>query len=357
MNIYDALNQGDGSLKEPHFTSLLFYLFKVSKDEFPENSFLDLFIERFAPGYPNSNECDFDLETDIKIEEILIHSNLRRDTDIVVFLRQKGLLRIINIENKITNLSYQSNQIFEQHSILSSLYPNAEIKNILILPFSSEQIILQNENVSVIYWLDDKNSLIEAISGYINETIDKNNLKPERLHFLKSFLGLFEKFSFILEQDRLSNENMPRGPRNILRLTMFEYLSDIANNWENRFVEDPENVRVSQLLQEFERVVIADLREDFPENCEEKIAKFKRGALEAQPKIMTINERNRIHFNITNPNVKKLFYYPDAPNGNYAGRWKDERIKPLRLMNEEDQYLIYWKDSVTNDIQTDIYIP
>jgi hypothetical protein len=60
MNIYDALNQGDGSLREPHFTSLLFYLFKHSKDEFPNQSFLDFFITRYAPGFPRTNECEFD---------------------------------------------------------------------------------------------------------------------------------------------------------------------------------------------------------------------------------------------------------------------------------------------------------
>jgi hypothetical protein len=110
------------------------------------------------------------------------------------------------------------------------------------------------------------------------------------------------------------------------------------------------------LLQKFQEIVISDLRIDFPDKYEEMIAKFKRGALEAQPKIMTINERNRIHFNIFNPNDKKLFYYPDAPNGNYHGRWKETRIKPLRLMDENNQYIIFWKNNQTNDIETTIYI-
>lgn len=359
MNIYDALNQGDGSLKEPHFTSLLFYLFKVSKDEFPNHSFLDIFINRYAPEFPNSTECEFDLETDIKIEEILFYHNLRRDTDIIIFLRHNGTLKIINIENKISNLAIQNDQISDQHNLLSALYPNSEIVNILILPYSMEENTILGPNVSIIYWYAENSSLIEAISDYINDITNNNDLLPEKLHFLNSCLGLFNKFSYVLEQERLSNENMPRGPRNILRHSMYQYLSNIADNWENEnyFPENPENVTVSQLLLVFERDVQAHMEIDFPNNYYEKLAKFRRGAYEAQPKIVTINEKNRVSFNISNPNDKRLFYYPDSPDGNNLVRWKDRRIKPIRLMNEDNQYLIYWKDNQTNDIRTDIYAP
>jgi hypothetical protein len=357
MNIYDALNQGDGSLKEPHFTSLLFYLFKVSKEEFPNQSFLDLFINRYVPGLPNSAQCEFDLETDIKIEEILINNNLRRDTDIIIFLRQNGNLKILNIENKISHLAFQNDQISDQHNLLSALYPNSEIASTLILPYSIGQNINFDRNVHVIYWHAEHHSLISLISEYVNEIAANYEIQIEKLYFLYSCLGLFDKFSYVLEQDRLSNENMPRGPRNNYRYSMFQYLSDIANRWEHIFLENSENVTVSELLIKFEELVSENLQEDFPDSYNEKIAKFKRGTHEAQPKVMTINERNRVSFGINNPNDKRLFYYPDSADGNNLESWKDRRIKPIRLMNEDIQYLIYWKDIQTNDIRTDIYIP
>ena len=357
MNIYDALNQGDGSLREPHFTSLLFYLFKHSKDEFPNQSFLDIFITRYAPEFPRTNECEFDLETDIKIEEILFHNNLRRDTDIIVLLRHNGILKILNIENKINNLAFQNDQISDQHNLLSALYPNSEILNILILPYSVDENINLGNNINKIYWHAENSSLIQEISGYINDITTNNDLLPENLHFLNSCLGLFNKFSYVLEQDRLSNENMPRGPRNILRCSMYQYLANIAYKWETKFPGNTENITVSQLLSVFEEDVRNDMEIDFPNNYNEKLAKFKRGAYEAQPKIMTINEKNRVSFYISNPNDKRLFYYPDSSDGNNLGRWKDRRIKPIRLMNEDNQYLIYWKDNQTNDIRTDIYVP
>lgn len=358
MNIYDALNQGDGSLREPHFTSLLFYILKHSKEEFPDQSFLDLFITKYAPDFPITTECEFDLETDIKIEEILLHNNFRRDTDIIVLLRNNGLLKILNIENKINNLAFQNDQISDQHNLLSALYPNSEILNILILPYSVAENINNGNNINIIYWYAENNSLIQIISDYINDITTNNDLLPENLHFLNSCLGLFNKFSFVLEQDQLSNENMPRGPRNILRHSMYQYLSNIAANWETEFLGNTENVTVRQLLSQFEKDVRNDMEVDFPNDYNEKLAQFRRGALEAQPKIMTINEKNRVSFKvISNPNVKLLFYYPDSHDGNNLGRWKDRRIKPIQLMNEDNQYLIYWKDNQTNEIRTEIYVP
>ena len=357
MNIYDALNQGDGSLKEPHFTSLLFYLFKVSKEEFPNRSFLDSFINKYLSEFPRSTECDFDLETDIKIEKILSHENLRRDTDIIIFLRCNGIVRIINIENKISNLAYKSNQIHDQQQLLSNLYPNTEIINILLLPYASDSIIDLSENLKIIYWYGEENSLIDIISEYISDIAINNDLQTEKLYFLKSCLGLFNQFSQVLEQDRLSITNMVRGPRNIYRHSMFDYLSQIANAWEVIFHQNPENITVNDLLIKFGEMVSNDLQNDYPNTYIDMIAKFKKGAYEAQPKIVTINEKNRVHFGINNSYDKQLFYYPDAEDGMIPGKWINRRIKPLRLMNENNQYMIYWKDLFTGTLQSAIYIP
>ena len=70
---------------------------------------------------------------------------------------------------------------------------------------------------------------------------------------------------------------------------------------------------------------------------------------------MTINEKLRIHFGRMNSTEKQLFYYPDAPNGNYSGRWKDIRIKPLNRLDEEKEYVIFWKNSESNEIETSIF--
>lgn len=356
MNLFDALNHGDASLKEPHLTSLLFYIFKETKNEFPESSFLDYFIQSYLNQSTTTRDCNlFDAESDIKIEEILTDNDSRKDSDITIYLKQNNDLTIVNIENKISNGSYQNGQVQEQARLLRTNNPGAVIKNILLLPYANEQAINLEGEITLIYWLAENNSLIQKYSEYLSSIIDNIDRNSNKYHFLKSSEGFLLSFANMLEQDRLSNENAPRGPRNVLRHTMYEYLEIIKNDWDNIFQNNPENVTVSELLQKFEELVVNDLRIDDPLNADEKIAKFRRGALEAQPKIMTINEKNRIHFGINNPNDKQLFYYPDSPNGNYAGKWRNTRIKPLSRLTEENEYIIFWKNSETNEVETSIY--
>ena len=133
MNFFHALNQGDASLKEPHFTSLLFYIFRETTIYYPSSSFLDFFIDSFIKQTPTTKDCDsFDVETDIKIEEILTDGALRKDLDISIYLRKSEKLTIINIENKINNVAYVPGQIQEQASLLSNNNPYAiNIENIL----------------------------------------------------------------------------------------------------------------------------------------------------------------------------------------------------------------------------------
>lgn len=356
MNFFNALNQGDASLKEPHFTSLLFYIFKETTSYFPNSSFLDFFIESFLNRTPTTRDCDsFDIETDIKIEEILTDGNHRKDSDITVFLKKSNNLTIINIENKINNSSYSAGQIQEQARLLRVKYPSVkDIKNILLLPYSSNQDLDLHGGINVIYWFSECNSLIEKYGEYIATKIDENECNPIHYRFLKNTEELFLSFANILEQKILSDSNALRGPRNIYRSSMYEYLEMIQNDWDDIFV-DPENVFVNDLLEEFDRRVTTDITHDDNLNAEEKIARFRNGALEAQTKLMTINERNRIHFGITNSKEKQLFYYPDSPKGNYNSKWKNTRIKPLTKLTEDSEYVIFWKNNDSKDIETSIY--
>lgn len=353
MNLYDALNQGDASLKEPHFTSLLYYLFKETHVVYKRKSLLEIFIKKYFENIPSPFECDFDPETDLRIEEILNDGKLRRDTDIIVFIKQNSKLIILNIENKISNSSFQIDQLGDQSNLLKTKFPHAEIHNVLLLPFYSESIRIQLENINIVYWLSEENSLCDLIYRYLQDLTLGESENFEYRGFFESIGNLISKFSLVLEQIRMSSDNTPRGPRNVYRHSMEVYLTQIAEEWHSIFAQKINNVKVSDLLTEFEERVTRDLTEDYPDSFAEKIDKFKRGALEAQPKIMTINEKKRIHFGVTNSSVKRIFYYPESLDGNYQSRWKNERIEPLRLLRENLPYAIYWKDSKTGELKTD----
>jgi hypothetical protein len=353
MNIYDALNQGDASLREPHFTSLLYYLFKETQVVFKEKSLLEVFIDNYFEKIPPPHECNFDPEIDLRIEEILNDGKLRRDTDIIIFLKQKSKLTIINIENKISNSSFQIKQLEDQSNLLKTKFPNAEVHNVLLLPFFSKSVKIQLENINVVYWFSDENSLCDLIYRYVQDLTLIQSDNTVNIGFFQSIGNLISNFSSVLEQIRMSSDNTPRGPRNVYRHSMEVYLNQIAEDWHSIFADKINNVKVSDLLIEFEKRVTRDLTDDYPDSFSEKIDKFKRGALEAQPKIMTINEKKRIHFGVTNSRAKRIFYYPESLDGNYQSRWKNERIEPLKLLRENLPYAIYWKDSKTGELKTD----
>jgi len=351
MNIYEALNQGDASIRETHLTSLLYYMFKETHRRQPSNSLLSHFITTYLPELKIHSFEKINVETDIKIEEILRYDNLRRDTDITIHIKQHDQLTIVNIENKIYHQAFQQDQISQQVSLLKKTYSPCDVSSILILPFQ----IKETYTNQTVYWYSESNSLIKSINSYLDDFIKNNSLSIENQIFIRSCIAFLNSFENTIEQDNLNIKGQSRGPKNILRQTMFEYLTEISNNWDNLFPNKHETVTVQQLLDVFNKKVCNDIIEDFPEDSTERIAKFRRGALEAQPKIATINERNRIHFNVTNNIDKQLFYYPDAPDGNLKETWKNTRIKPLSKMHEKENYIIFWKNLDTNNIEETIF--
>lgn len=137
---------------------------------------------------------------------------------------------------------------------------------------------------------------------------------------------------------------------------LFEYLTEIAGQW-NTYFDEPNDVTISELVRLFDKLVTEDLIRVFGDEAEEwMIPQFRRGASKAQPKIGIINEINRIHFHIRNDQDKRLFVYPQYPDGQYRGamKWPDLIVKPIELLTEaerESNFVIFWKDGA-NQVQT-----
>ncbi|WP_273212243.1 PD-(D/E)XK nuclease family protein [Runella zeae] len=349
LNFFDALNQGDASLKEAHLTSLLFYLFKETYTSDPQNSLISFFLSQYLGHSDDDYISRFDVETDLKVEQILQFEGKRRDCDITIHLKYPDRSYVVNIENKINTTAYQPKQISEQEELLKRKYPEAVIKNVLILPYKIEAVNFKNQIARIIYWFNDECSLVNVISSYL----EKSSTLPKALS--QSFMDFFNAFGDNLEQTLLADEKSTRGPKNKYAKSMYEYLSTIAQRWESYFTA-PDDVKVKDLLEVFERIVKEDIEAVHPVfEVKAMLDKFRRGALEAQPKIMTINEKNRIHFNIADTTAKRLFYYPDYPNGDYNEKWREVRIKPLKNMTESKDYLVIWKEKKTGETKTQAY--
>lgn len=338
MSLFKALNYGDASISERHLTSVLFYLFN-SDEIITENSFLPSFIRKYIPSFYQYYTVE-----SIKIEEILRDSNSnRKDCDITIFLKvtNSNKMKIINLENKISNGSFRKNQISEQEELLKRKYPGSDILSFYILPYKSKKVGI-NENANIIYWLSNENGLLTVLNDYFSN------------HDLKEFTWFFNDFGFTLEQAMLSeSEQKNKNLKNPYSKSMYEYLKEISEKTE---FFDKNNVTVDMLLSKFLQVVSDDLKINGFGDSE--INQFKAGAWEAQPKIMTINELNRNSFGgIKNKYDKALFFYPDYPNGDYRGKlkWRDLRILPISHITNFKDVVVFWKNKQKDEIITEHY--
>ena len=291
MNLYDALNKGDGSIKEVHLTSIFYYILTNTYNQsYP--SFLNFFLEE----YLNLKLTQFeplDVESDIQVEEQLYNLEKnpdlakRKDTDITIYLKNSSQKLIVNIENKINSKSYDPVQIATQKHLLQQKNKEYEIINFLLLPFETDSIKSDQSANHIIYWHGNESSLIQQFVRY-EEVINKtqNSIKP--------FIEFFIAFGDNLEQNKLAEGQV--RVRNNYRYSMYEYLKQISDNWDNEF-DNPNRVNVSQLLDVFDKKVVDDFLNNKDTTDEEKkisIARFRRGANHAQPKLMTVNEKNRL---------------------------------------------------------------
>lgn len=118
---------------------------------------------------------------------------------------------------------------------------------------------------------------------------------------------------------------------------MYDYLKDIETNWDTYFGDKKDRVIVQDLLDIFSSMVEKELKEDNPDDSAERINRFRYGAMLAQPKIMTINDKNRLNFNLKLQPYHDLFYYPDLTKdmSGLKTTWKNTRIQPLRKLSKD----------------------
>ena len=209
MNFYSALTNGDGSIKEPHITSIFFYLLKETLRLEPQNSLIEFFCKNYL-SEQKFNLSNLDPDLDIKIEEIFRNGNLRKDTDITIYLHDNNT--IINLENKINLIAYDSDQIANQELVIQANHPKGHIISFLILP--CPLLIEKRTSHQIIYWVDEKLGLISIIKNYVSEMTANNNIHLQLKHFLTEIDSFFDAFAETIEQQCLSIESKgARGPR------------------------------------------------------------------------------------------------------------------------------------------------
>lgn len=313
MNIFKILSSYDGSIKEPNISSFLAYLLDLYEDHGMSDLLLKSVIQDFQELNPKFFEKLklFDLsQYDIKInpEYSVFLGNKRRDIDIVIEFYSENKLEPIYtlcIENKITDSSIQKNdnQLKDELEGLEKEYKennwNTEIYFCFLTLENSKKSSEEFDSFKYdkklhLYWKGEK-SVQEKILSILEQdrTGDIDPISEDSKFLIKSFLAFIKTdFKSSLEEKTSKYERKNYGK------TIGEHFTDFANT-----LELGKDYKVADLKKQIDAYVFNYSN-----------VKIHPSTLNCQFYEMTVNEKNRVHYNVTESNCEKknLFYYPDV---------------------------------------------
>ena len=335
MNIFKILSSYDGSIKEPNISSFLAYLL----DYYEDHGLSDLLLKSLIFDFKEINSDFFkkiklnDLtQYEIKInpEYSVFLGNKRRDIDIVIeFYTENSSEPIYSlcIENKITDNSIQKNdnQLKEELEGLQKEYKENEWKTEIYFCFltledskksNDEFNLFSYEKKIHLFWKGEKSVLekiLQILEQERNGEIDP--ISEDSKFLIKSFLSFIRTdFKSMLEEKKEKDERTNYGK------PTREHFIDFIQNFE--FGKDYEK---SELKKEFTKYI--------KEKCNKDINQSQLSCLMYE---ITVNERNRIHYNVTldNYETKSILYYPNIENKKILRRYTKE-LKDVKVFVKE----------------------
>ena len=325
MNIFKILSSYDGSIKEPNISSLLAYLLDFNED----HGLSDLLLKSILLNFKEVNQNFFNkikladlTQYDVKInpEYSVFLGNKRRDIDIVIEFYDENKTEPVYslcIENKITDNSIQKNdnQLKEELEGLQKEYHENEWKTEIYFCFltleesnKSEQEFktFNYEKKIHLLWKGEKSIQRKVLQILDQERIGEIDPISEDSKFLiKSFLAFIKTdFKSALEEksDREERKNYGKPTR--------EHFIDFIQTYE--FNKDYEK---SEIRKSFTKYI--------KDKCNEDINQSQLSCLLYE---ITVNEKNRIHYNVKEDNCesKNILYYPDMANKNIVRRYSKD---------------------------------
>lgn len=315
MNIFKILSSYDGSIKEPNISSFLAYLLDLNEDHGISDLLLRSIISDFQninPSFFNkiktNNLSQFDIT--INPEYSVFLNNRRRDIDIVIEIyndNKEEPLYSICLENKITDSSIQKNdsQLKDELEGIQKEYKengwNTEIYFVFVTLEDSKK---SNEEFDVfnydkklhLYW-KGRASIQEKLLTILDlERIGEIDPLSEDFKFLiKSFLSFIKtdfKSSAEEKSDKLEKKNYGKPVIEFFR----DYVATLEIN---------KDYKVSEIKKEIAKLI-----------KKESGLEIKSGTLNCHTYVSIVNEKNRLHYSVTEKNneYKNLLYYPDVNN-------------------------------------------
>jgi len=329
MNIFKILSSYDGSIKEPNISSFLAYLLDLNED----HGLSDLLLKSIIQDFKNINTDFFSkIRNDLNQYEIKINpeysvflDNKRRDIDVAIEIYNETLeepLYSLCIENKITDNSIQKrSQLKEELEGLRNEYKengwNTEIYFCFLTLEDSRKSNSEFEEFKYdkklhLYWKGTQSIQQKILNILELERIGEIDPISEDFKFLlKSFL------SFIKTDFRSSvEEKSEKQERKSYGKTVMEYFREFANS-----MEKDKDYKITEIKKMISSMI-----------KKESGLSVNAGTLNCHVYTTIVNEKNRLHYNVTEKNCdyKNLFFYPKETNKEIVRKYTPE-IKGVNI--------------------------
>lgn len=325
MNIFKILSSYDGSIKEPNISSFLAYLLDLNED----HGLSDLLLKSILGDFKRINERFFEkikvsdlTQYDIKInpEYSVFLGNKRRDIDIVIEFYGENKLEPIYtlcIENKITDASIQKNdnQLEDELEGLKKEYLENNWSTEIYFCFltledskksKDEFDCFKYDKKLLLHWKGEQSIQKKILDILEQERVGEIDPISEDSKFLvKSFLAFIKtNFKSSYEEKSERNEKMNYGKPTRDHFIDFIQGFEFDKDYEKNFIK-----------KEFTKYI--------KDKCNKDINQSQLSCLMYE---ITVNERNRIHYNVTADNYesKNILYYPDVDNKKILRRYKKD---------------------------------
>ena len=342
MNIFKILSSGDGSIKEPSISAFLGYLLDPKQEHGLKDGLLKALIDPLVlEGEINeliisrqdldvfnlTNESAFTANIELE-KKVTTKYSESRFIDIVVKINDKNnnIIFIVCIENKIRDKSVTAGQLDDQLDGIKNANPEAKIGYIYLTPDSEKckeeykAFKESNEDIPAkhVFWKGHNESIYELLVDMLSQE-SKGSIEPifeYSKYTIKSFLNFINTNfrSYVEERKRINKKQK-------YKKVIWEYVKDVYDGMEYN-----QPITVENLKNKIASVV-------YQENGFEII----RGTLNAQVYTNTVNENNRVHYNVTRVNHHKydLFYYVDESKKIVQKYSKEKSPKDIQIIYKD----------------------
>lgn len=321
MNIFKILSSYDGSIKEPNISSFLAYLLDLSEDHGMSDLLLRSIVADFKEKYPESfSTIKNDLtEYDIQInpEYSVRYYDERKDIDIVIEIysenKEEPFVSFC-FENKITDasISKKDNQLEKEYEGLKASYKENNWNTPIAFCYltledtkksNDEFEKLSCDNKIHLYWKGENSIQAKILNILEQERIGEIDPISEDSKFLiKSFLAFIKTDFKSYEEDKTNSFERKKYGK-----IMMDYFRDYYSN-----MKENTDYKVSEIKSE----IISAIQKASGQ-------KPNPGTLRCHFYATTVNDINRLYYNVTQKNAenKNLFYYPDERNRNIVRKY------------------------------------